>query len=110
MPLENLNGLTSIFVAGYIAAVVYNGNAQKLFNELKTETGYLEFAIALALIYYLVMNKYTGDITSMFVLAAAVAMTLKIMINLGDTTIFQEFAQGKRGLFSTAGALFGVNN
>lgn len=99
--ISELNWVGAIVVAGYIGTVIAQGNADQLFKEIKTETPFLEFVVALAILWTLSRNKSVGPAVNAFVIMALLALGLKIAANTNSSNALKEFGNGNAGLFET---------
>lgn len=101
-----LNGVSALVIGGYLAAVVYQNNVEKLLQEAIKDYGYLEFLVALIVLKLIVDNKGTHEIASLLIVAAVIAAFLKFVSNAGSMSAIQDFASGRAGLFATVGKVF----
>lgn len=96
------DALAGVLIGGYVIMVLYNGNGLKLKDQLMTERLYLEFVLAIMLIYYI--NKYdnTGLVAPLIMLFG-IGWLLKLSGRFDLSKIMKDFASGSRGLFDTIG-------
>jgi hypothetical protein len=96
---DDFDRVLAVAVGGYLVLVFYNGNSYKLFEYLKGELGYLEFILAITIIYYLVKNDFTGFAGPLVGLAGlGIALQFAGVINVSDLT--KRFADGEIGIFN----------
>lgn len=97
--LDNLpSGVSAIVIAGYIGAVIYQGNLKALELELLKERGYLEFVIALFIVHSLMNYAPTGDITNLLLWGSLIALALKTVTAINQGAL-GDFVTGKIGMF-----------
>lgn len=102
---DDFDKFLGVLLGGYLIAVFYNGNSEKLFSALSHERGYLEFVIALVVLYYLLKYDKTGIVATFCILGGtALALQNAGKINLGNAT--DKFAKGQIGLLDYATELF----
>lgn len=96
---------SGLAIAAYLVAVTINGNISALGTLLKQEEGYLEFLVAIIIIWAL--NKWgpTNQVTDLLTMGVIVGLVLRIAgkINLGS--IVQNFASGQATMLQTAQAI-----
>lgn len=92
----------ALVIAGYLGAVLYQGNPLELINELSKEAGYVEFAIAGYILYLLVVNKQVGQITGPIVTLAVLAAVIQAMQSAAVQSAVTRY---NRGELSLLGAL-----
>ena len=96
---DDIDGIVAIVVAGYLVAVVYQGNAAALGAALvKDGPDYLQALIAIYVLSLLVNIKGpVGDIATGLVALAILGLTIKIASKgVGD---LQAYGAGKISLF-----------
>jgi Kef-type K+ transport system membrane component KefB len=98
---DTMDGAASIALAIYLIAVVYRGNLFPFLNELKKEIGFLEFVVAIYIIYRLMKIPSLSGIVGMFVVGAVLAALLRGSQNFSASD-FNDFATGKISIFSLA--------
>lgn len=99
--LPVLNSVSGAFVGVYLAGTVFNGKLNELIKLLMQEIGYLEFLVALFVLYNLTINKWTSGPTWVFVALGVLSMLLYVTANYDFKSAFADFANGKTGLFDT---------
>jgi hypothetical protein len=95
-----------IGLAAYIIAVALQGNLSKLFDLLKTEEPYLEFAVAIVIVWALMKYGPTSEVTDLLVVGAVAAVALKVAGRLNIGTAIDGFASGKTGILQTIETVF----
>lgn len=90
--------LLAVLLGLYFMAVFFQGNAGKLGNEVKSEKRYLEFLVAIFIIYYAVKYDKSGIVAPLIVLGG-LGMALKFGGFLGSNELSSKFANGQIGLF-----------
>lgn len=100
------NGLMMIFAAIYLAAVLVQGNFVAFLTQLSTEIGYVEWLVALLLLYWLYSNPATSWLAAPLIGIAVLAVLLRFSPQLNDA--LANFATGKSDLFATFGQLTGA--
>lgn len=100
-----MDGLAAIGLGVYLAAVVLNGNLSAFLTEIKKETGFLEFIIALFIVYQLTKVPALKPFTLPIVLASVIILTMRV-VRGSDTRAFSQFSSGQIGLFDLFGRLF----
>ena len=108
-PTVALNGVAAIALAGYVGAVIYNGNLNAMIAALSEEAGYLEFVAALAVLWYLAQWKVLGGATNWLVIGFCVAVAMKIV---ADPTVVQaigDFGAGRLTMWEALMTAFGVS-
>lgn len=98
---EIMDGAASIALAVYLVMVVYRGNLFPFLNELKKEVGFLEFVVAIYLIYKLMQIPSIAPIVGMFVTGAILAALIRASQNF-NADLFNQFANGQINLFQLA--------
>jgi hypothetical protein len=103
--ISELNWLGSIVAAAYLISVFYNGNIERFFQELKTETPFLEFVASAVVVYYLYKNENTSKIVTPFIVMAMLGLGLKLVTKTNANEALKDFGAGKAGLFETVGKI-----
>lgn len=103
--LSDLNWIGSFAVAIYLISVVYQGNMEKFFNEIKTETPFLEFLVSAVLILFLYRNESTTKVVTPFIIMALLGLGLKLVTKTNANEALKDFGSGKAGLFETVGKI-----
>ncbi len=103
---EAMDGFASIALAVYLVIVFYRGNIFPMLNELKKETGYLEFLIAIYLVYLLLKIQATRPIVALLVTGAVMVMLIKMSQNFSASK-FSDFQAGRINLFQLATSVLG---
>jgi hypothetical protein len=103
--MRMLDGISGVFLAVYVAGTVYNKKLNELIKLLLGEVGYLEFLVALFVLYQLTINKWTSGPTWVFVALGIMSIVLFAASKLDLGSIMADFATGKVGLFDTLLAL-----
>lgn len=101
-----LDGVASVGLAVYLILVFYRGNLFPLLSELKKEYGYLEFLLALFIVYRLMKVQSIRPVVASFVFAAVLIAAMNIS-KLADMSLLKQFADGKVGLFKVIYSTFG---
>lgn len=104
---EAMDGFAAVALSVYLIIVFYRGNLFPLLNELKKETGYLEFVVAIYIIYLLLKIEATRPIVYLFVVGAVTVMLLKMSRNF-DLNAFRDFQAGKINLFQLLSGALGA--
>lgn len=102
---STIDGLAAVALGVYVAVIAIRGNLKSLLGELTKETGYLEFIVAIFLIYELTKIKAIRPITLPLAGGALIILAMRI-VNGSDTQAFTDFRDGKIGLIQLAGKLF----
>lgn len=76
-----LNGLAAAFLAAYIAAVAFRGNAQRLTGELKNETGFIKWALALFALA--MIHGWAGGAAKKIIEQVAVGALVALIVSRG---------------------------
>jgi hypothetical protein len=100
-----MDGLAAVALGVYLAAVLLNGNLSAFLGEVKKEVGFLEFIVALFIVYQLTKVPAIRPVTIPLVGAAGLIMAFRV-INGSDGQAFNQFAQGRIGLFELFGRVF----
>lgn len=100
---------SGVGLAAYIIAVVLQGNLQKLVALLQQEEPYLEFAVAIIIVWALMKYGPTSAATDWLVVGALTAVALKLAGRLNIGTALDSFAQGKTGILQTVETIFSQN-
>lgn len=93
-------------LAGYIGAVTLQGNLPALWQQLQQEELYIEFAIAIVIVWALMKYGPTSPIVDLLVLAAVVAVALKVAGNTSLQPALSQFASGQATMSQTIQAIF----
>lgn len=107
-----VSGATTIFAGVYLVVVVWNGNASKLWDELKKELGFVEFLIAVLILAWFINNGTGSGATPLGQLLASVASlgilsALIVVAGKWNYAPLSDFANGNAGLFQTLFKLTG---
>lgn len=100
--------VAAIALAGYMFAVIYQGNPDLLLEELSKELGFVEFMVALYIVRLLIENKATAGIAGPIVGIAVVAALLQFVSLPGTQSALNAFRQGQAGLLDTILSAFGA--
>lgn len=76
-----LNGVSALVAGGYVGAVIYRGNFDKLMEAAKDDIGFVKWLIAFGVLYGLSKNKTTAPV--------AAPLTVATLIGLGIQTFGQ---------------------
>lgn len=98
----NFDAMFGILLGFYLIMVFYQGNAFKLKDQLLTERIYLEFVLAIILLYYINKWDRTGLVAPLITLFG-IAWLLKLTGRFDLSKIMGDFASGSRDLFGTIG-------
>lgn len=93
-------------LAGYVIGVALNGNLGALWTQLKKEEPYLEFAFAIVIVWALAKYGPTSEITDGLVIAAVVAVALKMAGRLNLQPALGNFASGQASIQQTVSSIF----
>ena len=98
---------SGLAVAAYLVAVALNGNATALGALLMKEEPYLEFVVAVLIIWALHKYGPTGTVTDLITVGVIVGVVLRLagVINLNN--VLTPFAQGKAGILQTLQSVLG---
>jgi hypothetical protein len=102
---QTMDSISGVFVAVYVASVIYNKKLADLFKLLMGEVGYLEFLVALFVLYQLTINKWTSGPTWVFIALGVLSSLLYLAARYDFGTVLTDFGTGKVGLFDTLTAL-----
>jgi hypothetical protein len=100
---------SGVGLAAYLIAVVLQGNLQPLIKLLQTEEPYLEFAVAIVIVWALMKYGPTSEVTDLLVVGAVAGVALKLAGRLNIGTAVDSFAQGKTGILQTVETVFKQN-
>jgi hypothetical protein len=102
-----LGAASGLAIAAYVVAVIYQGNLDNLGSMLLKEEGYLEFVIAIVLLWML--HRYGPDspITDAITGIGILVVILRLASTANLTSALSSFASGQAGLMQTVQALFG---
>lgn len=92
---------TGVVLAVYILVVVYQGNVKKLYNDLLSDYGYLEWLIAVVLLYGIYKTMNNKLVAGMIILAVTAALLKLTANNASVVSAFKDFRTGKSGLLQT---------
>ena len=98
---EVMDGAAAIAIGVYLVIVIYRGNVIPFLNELKKEVGFLEFIVAVYILYRLVKIPTAGPIIGALAAGAILAAVLKASQNF-NSTAFTQFANGQISIFTLA--------
>ena len=97
---DDFDKVLVVLLGTYLLIVFSNGNAYKMAELLKKEKGYLEFILALMLVYYLTKYDKTGLVAPLVSLSGlAILLYSANYLNLSDLS--KKFANGEISLFDT---------
>lgn len=74
-----LDGISFLIVGGYLAVVLYQGNAKPLYVLLKGDVQFIEFALALALLGVVYKSPSLHPIGKSLIFAAFVALGFRVL-------------------------------
>lgn len=98
---------SGIAIAAYLAAVIYQGNLSALGTQLMTEEGYLEFLVALVVLWALAKYGPGGPIFKMLLGTTVIGVGLTVSGKLPQLgTTLQAFGSGQANMLQTIQALF----
>lgn len=102
-----LDGLSAIVVAVYLFFVFSNGNIDALVSALfsSQSLGYLEFVIALFLLWQLLKIQALQPASGMLVGGAILAVFIKAAASAGTSEAWGRFGNGQIGLFGLLSAV-----
>lgn len=101
-----VDGLSMIVVAAYVAAVLVQGNFMNFLTQLTTEIGFLEWLVAIFILYWLYTTPQTSWLAAPLIGVAVLAVLLRFSPRLNDA--LASFATGNADLFGTLGQIFGA--
>jgi hypothetical protein len=106
----SLANVAAVFLAaGYIGAVLYQGNGNKLAAELSKEGRFLEFLVAVYIVWFLASQKGpVGKIASPLVTVGLVAAALVWISKAGVADAIRGWQAGNAGMFETVLKIFGA--
>lgn len=102
-----LGGISAIALGAYLAAVITHGNTEALLSELKKETGYLEFLVAVWVLWHLMTYKPIRDVSAPLVLGGILAIALKIAATSNISSKMEQFSSGQISLFGLFRSVIG---
>lgn len=103
------NTAAVIAFVGYIGAVLYQGNPDKLAKELAQEARFLEFLAALAAVWFLATNSTTGRYAAPLVGLGVVAALMNFVGRAGVADALDAWTRGQVSAFDTLKKIFGGN-
>jgi hypothetical protein len=103
-----LGAVTGVGVGLYIIQVVAKGNTKNLYELVKDETGYLEFLIALYVLYLLHKFGPTSKITDALIVMAVIAVLIKAATHSNLSSALSDFAAGRKSMFQTLSEILGI--
>lgn len=109
---SSLNGIvgagSGLAIAAYLIAVTFQGNLDQLGAMLLKEESYLEFALAIIILWAL--NKYgpTSPITDLLMTGTVIAVILRISAKINLSSITSNFASGNASMVQTVQAIVGA--
>ena len=102
------SGAIAVGIGVYLAAVVINGNFVDLGGALATESGYLEFLIALFVLSLLASFGPTAKFTQALIVIALLGLAFRVATNTPKVlTALQNFGSGQTDMFGTFAAIIG---
>lgn len=108
---STLSGLVGsaagIGLAAYVVSVALHGNIQQLGQALLKEEKYLEFAIAIVIVWALAKWGPTSPITDLLIVGVVIGVALRLASNTSLPTALTAFANGQASMLQTVQALFG---
>lgn len=100
-PSAFTNGIASVALGGYLAAVVYQGNTRELFTLVREELPFVEWMIAFLILYWFARTESTSDIGKPLITISFIALAL-IAFQRAPRNIFQrlkEYGDGDISLY-----------
>jgi len=94
-----VNGVSGIAIAAYLGLVVWQGNISTLFTDIQQDYGYLEFLVAMVVLYQISKIPELHEIVISFVVVAVIGLLLTKGQGSAILTYLQNFGSGKIGLF-----------
>lgn len=91
---------TGLALAIYLALVLYQGNMKTLASDAVQDYGYLEWLVAVVILYA-IYRVVDNKVIAWIIILAVIAVLLKVGVNTTLTSSIQKFGQGKQGLFAT---------
>lgn len=99
LPSNDINSisgaLAGLGIAGYVLAVAINGNMIKLGQYLVQEEPYVEFVVAILIIWALEKWGPSNGITTLLVSGVVVGLILRLGSRVNINALATEFAAGK---------------
>lgn len=101
---DSVDAFVGILVGGYLLLVFSRGRHGDLATQLLTEKKYLEFVLALIVLYYLTKYDRTGIVAPLVTLMGIASLLhLAGIVDLSGIT--EKFGNGEQGLFATVNSL-----
>jgi hypothetical protein len=101
----SLNGIvgagSGLAIAAYVLAVTYQGNLDALGAMLMKEETYLEFVIAIVVVWALSKYAPISPITDLLIFGAFAALALRIAGKVSLPSILSQFANGQATMLQT---------
>lgn len=98
------DGALAVAVGAYLAVVVYNRNSAALLALLKQELGFIEWFVAIIILWWLATrSSAVGDVGKMLIFAAFLGLGIKVVSTPSLKTKLDDFANGKLSLFGLLG-------
>lgn len=96
-------------VVGYVGTVLAQGNPDKLAAELAKEQGFVEFLIAIYVLWALVQSKAVGKVAAPIVTVALLAAFMSFLARAGVMDAFRAWQSGSISMFEALNRMFGVS-
>lgn len=102
---ETSIGKTTDFASGlilgvYLFAVVYQGNVKPLYNDALGDYGYLEWLLAVVLLYA-IYKTVDNKLVAWIIILGVIGVLLKMSSTTSITDTIASYAKGKTGLFQS---------
>lgn len=103
-----LGAVTGVGLGLYTLKVIVNGNIVELGSLVKEETGYLEFLIAIYVLYLLHKNGPTHSIVDGLIVIAVVAVLIKAATKSNLSSLLSDFGAGRASMLETVNKIIGL--
>ena len=94
-------------LAAYLIAVALQGNIRELGQKLLGEEKYLEFAIAIVIVWAATKYGPTSPLIDLLIVGVVVGVALRLASNTSLPAALTAFANGQAGMLQTVQAIFG---
>lgn len=102
---DTIDGLAAVALGVFLAAIIIHGNLKPFLAEVTKETGFIEFIVAIFIIYEISKVEALEPVSTPLIAAAIIILVLRI-ISGTDSNAFNDFSSGKINLFGLAARLF----
>lgn len=104
---DTIDGLATVALALYLAVVVIRGNLKPFLAEVVKDAGFLEWLVALFILYEVTriptLKPYTAPLFGM----AGLILAMRLASG-SNQAAFSRFASGQIGLYEFASTVFGT--